>query len=177
MLEKKICLVGAFAVGKTSLVKRFITSMFSERYQTTIGVKVDKKSLTIDEREMALILWDLYGEDEFQTLRLSYLRGASGYLLVIDATRRATLEVARALKKTVEDCLGPVPFVVAVNKIDLHSNLEIHDQDLAAMNQQGWMVFRTSARTGEGVEDTFVALARQLWKPPQKSPRPETPVK
>ena len=84
MLQKKICMVGSFATGKTSLVAKFVYSIFSENYQTTVGVKIDKKTVNIQNKELNFILWDLYGEDEFQKVRLSYLRGSSGYLLIVD---------------------------------------------------------------------------------------------
>ena len=87
MIQKKICMLGAFAVGKTSLVQRFVKSLFSDRYLTTVGVKIDKKIVTVGDTEVSLVLWDLAGEDEFQSVQTSYLRGASGYLLVIDGTR------------------------------------------------------------------------------------------
>ena len=102
MIQKKICMLGGFGVGKTSLVSRFVTSIFSDTYLPTIGVKIDKKSIGVDAHEMTLMLWDIYGQDEFQTVRDSYLRGASGYLLVADGTRHATLETAAALQQKAE---------------------------------------------------------------------------
>src|ERR1700675_4666549 len=90
MLQKKVCMIGSFSVGKTSLIQRFVSSIFSDRYLTTVGVKIDKKVVRVDGEDVTLVLWDLYGEDEFQKMRMSYLRGASGYLLVADGTRRAT---------------------------------------------------------------------------------------
>ena len=98
MIQKKICMIGAFAVGKTSLVEQFVTSLFSEKYQTTMGVKIDKKLVHVMGCDMSMILWDLYGEDEFQKIRRSYLRGAAGYLLVADGSRGDTLtkEIGRA---------------------------------------------------------------------------------
>ena len=78
MIQKKVCMLGAFAVGKTSLVKRFVDSMFSEKYQTTVGVKIDRKRIQLDEQEVNLVLWDIHGEDELQKVRLSYVRGTSG---------------------------------------------------------------------------------------------------
>ena len=80
-------MIGSFAVGKTSLVQQFINSIFSEKYQTTIGVKVDQKKILIGDMEITLIIWDIHGEDEFQKIQLSCLKGASGYLLVMDGTR------------------------------------------------------------------------------------------
>ena len=91
-LKKKICLIGAFAVGKTSLVRQYVYSLFSEKYLSTVGVKIDKKLLVMDGRELELIIWDLHGEDDFQSVRMSYLRGASGCIYVVDGTRRVTLE-------------------------------------------------------------------------------------
>src|SRR4029453_5402347 len=100
MIQKKVCMLGATGVGKTSLVSRFVTSVFSEKYLTTVGVKGDKKTLSGDGGDVTLLLWDIYGQDEFQTVRSSYLRGASGYLLVADGTRQLTLDTARDLQKT-----------------------------------------------------------------------------
>ena len=81
MVQKKVCMLGSFSVGKTSLVRRFVESIFSDTYLTTVGVKIDKKALQVDGNDATLMLWDIYGEDDFQKLRMSYLRGASGFLL------------------------------------------------------------------------------------------------
>lgn len=170
MIEKKICMLGAFAVGKTSLVRRFVTSCFSEQYQTTIGVTVDKKTMTVDDQPVTLVLWDLYGEDEFQKLRRSYLRGASAYLLVLDGMRRATLDIAARIQQTALETLGPVPFVVLINKLDRRSDWEITDQDLAQLTQRGWTVLLSSAKTGQGVEEAFTALTRAMQLTAQEAP-------
>ena len=98
MIQKKICMLGGFAVGKTSLVSRFVSSIFSDKYLTTVGVKIDKKPVSVDGRDVTLMLWDIYGQDDFQTVQPSQLRGMAGYLLVVDGTRRATLDVARQLQ-------------------------------------------------------------------------------
>ena len=98
MIQKKVCMLGGFAVGKTSLVARFVRSIFSEKYLTTVGVKIDKKAVMAGDREVTLVLWDINGQDEFQDVQESYLRGMSGYLLVVDGTRRATLETAAKLR-------------------------------------------------------------------------------
>ena len=162
MIQKKICMLGATGVGKTSLVSRFVLSLFSDTYLTTIGVKVDKKSIAVDGRDVTLMLWDIYGEDEFQTVRPSYLRGASGYLLVADGTRAATLETVRSLQKTAAGVVGEVPFVLVLNKADLANDWRVDDRALWKLAEQGWTVIRTSAKTGEGVEDAFLKLARRM---------------
>ena len=170
MIEKKICMLGAFAVGKTSLVRRFVTSCFSDQYQTTIGVTVDKKTLSMDGRAVTLVLWDLYGEDEFQKLRRSYLRGSSGYLVVLDGMRRATLDIALHIQLAAADTLGPVPFVVLINKLDRRAEWEVTDEDLAQLAQRGWTVLVTSAKTGQGVEEAFAVLTRAMFGTPPETP-------
>ena len=162
MIQKKICMLGAFAVGKTSLVRRYVHSMFDERYQTTVGVKIDKKTLTVDGQDVTLMLWDLYGEDEFQSLRLSYLRGTSGYLLVADGTRPESLDRIHSLQITAERSIGAVPFLVLINKADLADQWAITEDDIADMRERGWNVLRTSAKSGSGVEEAFALLAQEM---------------
>lgn len=161
-MQKKICMLGAFAVGKTSLVSRFVRSVFADRYLTTVGVKVDKKVIAVDGSDVTLMLWDLYGHDDFQSVRTSYLRGASGYLLVADGTRQQTIEIARALQKTANGVLGSVPFVFLLNKSDLESEWQVDERALIRIAELGWPIIRTSAKTGVGVEDAFLRLARDM---------------
>jgi small GTP-binding protein len=158
-LQKKMCLLGGFSVGKTSLVKRFVHSVFSDAYLTTVGVKIDKKTVDVKGQTVHLILWDLAGEDELSSLRMTYLRGASGYLLVADGTRRSTLDVALSLHHRVEAEFGPLPFALLLNKNDLKEQWAISDADLANLRQSGWWVRSTSALTGDGVEEAFRDLA------------------
>jgi small GTP-binding protein len=149
-------------VGKTSLVSRFVRSIYSEKYQTTVGVKIDKKLVQVGGEEVSLILWDLYGEDEFQKLRTSYLRGAAGYLLVVDGTRRETLEKALSLQERAAEAVGPVPFVVVLNKCDLTGQWEIDERAVEELKGRGWETVHGSAKTGEGVEEAFVTLAARM---------------
>lgn len=162
MLQKKICMLGAFAVGKTSLVSRFVHSMFSEKYHTTVGVKIDKKVVELEETSLAMVLWDLHGEDRFQKVRDSYLRGMSGFLLVVDGTRRSTLNTARVLRERAEDVVGGVPFVLVLNKGDLREEWEVEEEDLTQLQEEGWPLIETSAKTGVGVEEAFIWLAGKL---------------
>jgi small GTP-binding protein len=161
-VQKKLCMLGGFSVGKTSLVRRFVQSVFSETYLTTVGVKIDKKPVELTGRIVNLILWDLAGEDDLSSLRMSYLRGASGYVLVADGTRAATLDLALSLRQRVEAEFGPLPFVLLLNKNDLKEQWAIGDADMANLQQNGWWVRSTSARTGEGVEDAFRDLAMRV---------------
>jgi hypothetical protein len=158
-MNKKICMVGSSAVGKTSLVARFVRSIFSEKYLTTVGVKIDKKIVLVEGREVGLVLWDLNGDDEFQKLQMTYLRGAAGYFLVVDGCRRPTLETALDLQERVTDALGQTPFVLAVNKADLREDWEVEAETLAQLRAHGWHIWETSAKTGQGVEEAFQQLA------------------
>jgi len=94
MIQKKVCMVGTSGVGKTSLVAKFVHSIFSDKYLTTVGVKIDKKTVAVDGNEVMLMIWDLAGDDDYQRLQTSYLRGTSGYLLVADGIRQITLDQA-----------------------------------------------------------------------------------
>ncbi len=162
VVQKKICMIGAFATGKTSLVSRFVHSIFSEKYHTTVGVKIDKKIIDIQENKLNLILWDLYGEDEFQKVRMSYLRGCAGYLLVADGTRRNTLEKAVNLQTRVEDAIGKVPFILVINKCDITDEWEIEPTEIDNVIEQGWTVIKTSAKNGVGVEEIFQTIAKKI---------------
>lgn len=162
MIKKKLCMLGATQVGKTSLVQRFVQTIFSDKYHPTVGVKIDKKQVVLGGRDVSLLLWDVQGEDETYTVRPSYLRGASGYLLVVDGARRGTFETACALQETVQTLVGRVPFILILNKTDLSDTWEVDDAAVGALSAKGWTVTRTSALTGQGVEEAFLALAEQM---------------
>lgn len=162
MIQKKICLLGGFGVGKTSLISRYVHSIFSDKYLTTVGVKIDKKSVNVEGTDVDLVIWDIYGQDDFQKIRMSYLRGASGYLLVADGTRRSTLDTALAIHDSAQAVVPDVPFTLVVNKADLAPEWEIDDDLLDVLVKRGWRVIKTSARTGADVEDAFTTLARAM---------------
>ena len=162
MIQKKVCMLGSFSVGKTSLVSRFVKSIFSEAYLTSIGVKIDKKVLRANDEDVALVLWDIHGEDVYQKIRMSYLRSMHGYLLVADGTRRQTLEDALALNERVVQEFGKLPSVLVLNKSYHAERWEIDSAGEAKLAEQGWSVVRTSAKTGDAVESAFAQLARAM---------------
>ena len=162
MLEKKICMLGTLAVGKTSLVRRFVEGIYSEDYHTTIGVKIDKKPVCEAGQDVNLVLWDILGQDRFQSVQPSYWRGMFGYLLVADGTRRNTLDEALTLNQRVVDTGLKVPAILLVNKADLADQWEIGDDRLAQLAQSGWEIMRTSAKTGENVDAAFSRLTSKM---------------
>ncbi|HQR52366.1 MAG TPA: Rab family GTPase [Burkholderiales bacterium] len=159
MFQKKICMLGAFGVGKTSLVRRFVDTLFADSYLTTVGVKLDKKTVTVRNETVNLILWDIAGEDAASTVRTTYLRGSAGYLLVADSTRPVTLQVTRSIQSRAEAEIGKVPFILLLNKCDLVNEWAIADSEIDALTALGWTIRRTSARTGESVEAVFQDIA------------------
>src|SRR5580704_8161874 len=159
MLQKKICMLGSFSVGKTSLVPGFVESIFFDVYQPPIGVKFDRKFVRVNNEDVTLVLWDIHGEDVYQKIHMSYLRGMSGYLLVIDGTRRQTLEDALALNQRVTQEVAKVPAILVLNKSDLVDEWEIDSARESELAAAGWTILRTSAKTGASVEQVFSQLA------------------
>ena len=163
MINKKVCLIGAFGVGKTSLIERFVYNIFSEKYMSTIGVKVDKKEITLENGSgMNLLIWDLAGQEESAELPDSYLRGMSGYLLVADGTRRETLASALRINVKLRERYSRIPFEFLINKSDLMGNWEISPRDYRDYIGRGVPVRLTSARDGTAVEESFTALANRM---------------
>ncbi len=169
--KAKVCLVGDAAVGKTSLVRRFVLDQFEDRYLTTLGTKVSKKALRLDgaagaaDVDVDLMIWDIMGQPGFrELLKDAYFYDAKGVLAVADLTRATTLEDLRNWIRAVESVTGKVPVVVAVNKADLSANAQFSEAEakrLAEEMQAG--LFFTSAKTGANVEDAFRELGRRVF--------------
>jgi small GTP-binding protein len=166
-LKTKVCLVGAKAVGKTSLVRRYVTNMFDERYVTTIGTRVSKKEVRVEfpERELTalvdLTIWDIMGEMGFrELLQDAYFYGANGILAVADLTRRGTLDDLDDWIDGVLKVVGTVPILIAVNKSDLTATPQVRERDVAQFAKAYEAEFLlTSAKTGDRVEAAFDQLA------------------
>ncbi|MCB0099911.1 MAG: GTP-binding protein [Caldilineaceae bacterium] len=166
-ISKKVCLLGPFAVGKTSLVRRFIYNRFEDRYVSTIGVKVSRKIVMTPHNneiiELSIMLWDIAGADEVDELRRSYLNGVAGAILVCDLTRRETIDKMTAYAKAIHAITPQAPLVLAANKLDLMPERAISDQMLQNVAQQlGSSVHLVSAKTGDHVEALFKELASLL---------------
>lgn len=158
----KVCMLGDFGVGKTSLVARFVHATFSEKYLTTVGVKVDSKEVDRAGRAPCkLVVWDIAGRSHLDALNMTYLRGASALLLVADGTRERSLHAALDLLMQSRTLLPEAQVVLAVNKLDLVEQWEIAPAALEELRRT-LPVHETSARTGEGVEAIFVDLATRL---------------
>ena len=124
-------------------------------------MKIDRKDVTVGSATVTLMLWDLAGEDDLAQLKVSHLRGASGYILVADGCRATSFDKAVELQQRIADQLGPLPFVLVLNKSDLRDRWEVQP---AAIAEQGWPTFETSAKAGSGVNEMFLALAGKLME-------------
>jgi small GTP-binding protein len=164
MIQKKICVLGAAGVGKTSLIAQFVYSKFSEKYLSSMGVKIDRKVVQVEDQQVNLMIWDIHGEEKFKKITSSYLRGASGVIMVVDGTRPDTLTVAQEIFQRVEKDVGNIPSVWLLNKADLEDEWCMSDQDQKDLSEQYVSVYRSSAKTGENVEQTFLNIAENMLK-------------
>ncbi|MCE9602326.1 MAG: GTP-binding protein [Gemmatimonadetes bacterium] len=166
MIQKKVCMVGVFGTGKTSLVQQFVHTRFSEKYHSTVGVKIDRKVVELKGGEVTIVLWDLAGRDKDEDIGASYVRGAHGVIYVADGTRKETCEQVADLQRVATAAAGAVPAVIALNKCDLVADWALSSADEAALAARGTL-FRTSAKSGEGVEAMFLAMATALIASPE----------
>jgi small GTP-binding protein len=166
-VSRKISLLGDFAVGKTSTVARSVRNTFSEAYLTSVGVKVDTKTLSDSEGgELRLVLWDIAGANSLDQMRANYIGGSQGLLLVADGTRADTVDTALGLRDQAVKLLGrELPAVLILNKCDLAGEWEVPPQRIGELAER-LPVFSASARTGQGVEEAFAALAAAVAAAP-----------
>lgn len=161
LISKKIVVLGHFGVGKTSLIRRFVTDTFSDNYKVTIGVHITKKVVEISvENTVSLILWDLEGTDDIAAIRESYLLGTHGVVFVFDVSRPSTYQNLNTDLKLVADKIPKVPRIVVGNKSDLVDNDELQsfmDENVASVD------FITSAKTGNAVNELFLKLSTLLY--------------
>jgi small GTP-binding protein len=171
MIQKKICLLGASAVGKTSLVKQYVEGIFSEKYLTSIGVKIDKKQIEITKQDavkhetvnttVQFMIWDIEGIDRYSGFHAKYLRGASAFIIVTDQTRSQSLVEGLDILKMIKE-VTDIPGILAINKSDLPASWHWSETELKEIKQNFSQSFNTSAKSGDGVEAMFSHLAHVL---------------
>lgn len=168
MINRKICLLGAFSVGKTSLVRRFVHEVFDDRYTTTLGTKIETIVVELDSGPVKLVIWDMEGaenaddEADLVTSRMkAYLQGLNGVMLVADGTRAATLETAHRLHQWIKGASPGTPAVLLLNKADLKTQWQMSPQGLEELSES-LKCFSTSALSGTNVDKAFLHLAQVL---------------
>mgnify|MGYP003665579478 FL=1 len=161
MIQKKICLLGASGVGKTSLIKQYVQGIFSEKYLTSIGVKIDKKLVVCEDDSVQLMLWDIEGIDRYCGFQPKYIRGASALIIVVDHTRSQSLVEGIEIFRLARD-VSDIPAILVINKSDLSTAWHWSDDELVDFSRPFIHTFNTSAKTGENVDQLFSVLAQHL---------------
>jgi len=159
MISKKVILTGSFGVGKTSLFEQFLYSKFSKKYLTTIGVKVDKKVININGKDLSMIVWDIAGEVNQDKVPNSYFLGTSAIIYVFDVTRKSTYEGLESDINYLKKMLPNGITAIAGNKVDL-----VNDDFIDELKQSiplPWNIL-TSAKTGQNVEELFQEIGTKL---------------
>jgi small GTP-binding protein len=177
VLLKKVCIIGDFGVGKTSLIRRFVDFQFSDQYLSTVGVKISRKLLLLDKitdaipgkslpQSLQMMIWDIEGQTQFQAIVPSYLQGARGVIIVGDLSRPETIEHVQGHLSLVDSIgLKKVSIMVALNKVDLAQPNASSQQQLITTFQahpEVVGIYTTSAKTGSNVETIFHELAQKI---------------
>ena len=170
VVKLKICMAGEGAVGKTCLIRRYVLDQYEDRYIATLGTKITKKSLRIakpkgpGDIQADVILWDIMGTSTLrELLKEAYYHGAQGILAVADLTRRDTLTALDEWARSIRSVAGDIPTYGVVNKADLEAERDILASEVESFfEERGWSWSYTSAKTGSGVEETFVGLVRRV---------------
>jgi small GTP-binding protein len=162
----KVLLTGAAAVGKTSLVQRFIKNRFQANYKLTVGVDILTKDVEFRPGEIAtLSIWDIGGQQRFEFIRSTFYKGAAGTLLVFDLTREQTYTEIRKWFTEIRQFAGDIPFVLIGNKADLMEDVGVvidRDEARSFAENEGSIYIETSAKTGINVDEAFTELTRRI---------------
>ena len=163
-VKKKICLLGDAAVGKTSLIRKYVLDIFDDKYIGTLGAKVTKKRVLIEHPnenyDLTLAIWDILGQKEFERIQNMAYRGAKGVFLVCDLTRKETLNSLLKWNDSIIKITDEIPTIILANKCDLIGHRDITDdeiQDLASQLNDAPVII-TSAKTGDNVEEAFLKM-------------------
>lgn len=159
---RKICLLGDGAVGKTSLIRRYVFDEFDDEYIMTIGTKVSKKSMEVDKNELTLMIWDILGQKEHTSLHSAYYKGASGAIIVCDFTNKKSMENLTRWVDDFRGVAGNVPVVIAVNKQDIKNKAYLFEEAKKIADNYGAPAIPTSAKTGKNVELLFKMIGERV---------------
>jgi len=165
MISKKITLIGDFSTGKTSLIRRFVDNEFSDKYLSTIGVKISKKVIDVDEQKVQGLIWDIEGGTETKPINQTYLRGMHGCIIASDITRQETVDNVENYINIIQSISKDIPFIVVLNKydkIDEQKAQTVYFDLLLKLGISEERLYFTSAKSGMGVEMVFTTLAKLL---------------
>jgi small GTP-binding protein len=174
-VEKKVCLLGDFGVGKTSLIRRFVENAYDDRYISTLGVKISKKSFVVKDikkkpffkANLTLLIWDLVGQKGFHSIQTSAYKGTNGAFIVYDLSRPKTIDSLDWWISSLFEQTGTIPLIFLANKVDLKEDsvpLELSSKLDAVTKKYNAEFFATSAKTGKNVELAFGSMGKSLTK-------------
>lgn len=161
-LRRKVCLLGAPGVGKTSLVRRFAEGVFEEDYESKLSMGISRGALELGDVTLEMMLWDPGGIEAWGQYNRSFISGASGLAFVVDCTKPSTLDHLLEAQTKGRGFIGSRPSILIVNKIDLTQAFALTKQQLNAAGQLNWYIAQTSAKSGYNVSEAFERLAKMM---------------
>lgn len=161
-LRRKVCLLGAPGVGKTSLVRRFVEHSFDRDQQSSIAMQISKGTVDVGDISLEMMLWDPEGSEAWGQYNRSFISGASGLIFVVDATRPRTLDHLLEAQTKGRGFIGSRPAVLIVNKVDLRADAALTKAQVDAARKLNWHIARASAKSGDHVDEAFTTLAELM---------------
>jgi small GTP-binding protein len=162
----KIAVLGAAGAGKTSLIDRFVERKFTQDYKPTLGASIIAKDISLPNAECRMVMWDIAGQEKYESVRSMYLNGAQGAILVYDVTRRPTFDEIKTkwIKDFQQYAQKNASYILIGNKSDLKDKRNVSTEDGKKLAEQlNTKIFiETSAKTGENVEKAFIALVQDI---------------
>jgi small GTP-binding protein len=163
----KIILIGDASTGKTSLINRYVTNMYHDKYICTIGVDFMMKSVTYEDQVIKLQIWDTAGMEKYKQITTSYYRGAQAAIVCFDLTSRASFESVQRWIDDFSQFYNPMfqkSLVIVGNKADLVSEREVTAEQIENFRKiNNYAYYETSAKMGDNVEELFQSLAKGLY--------------
>lgn len=159
---KKICVLGDFAVGKTSMIRRYVLDEFDDRYITTLGTKITKKTMNLEGRELTFQIWDIVGNIKFTKIQGQYYQGSDGAFIIFDVTRRDTIDNVSKWADMFLEVAKNAKLVFIANKVDLEATFDFEAMMKDVAKNYDASTFRTSAKIGTQVEDAFQTLGTRI---------------
>ena len=162
----KILTIGESGVGKTCILRRFVENKFLKNHLATIGIDFKTKTLNINNQEIKLKIWDTAGQERFRNITTQYYKGADGIVLIYDVTDDASYEkirdwMAQILSNTKREDIG---LVLLGNKCDMEPRAVTEEQGNKMAEELQVSYFETSALTGQGINEAFNELTRDIMK-------------
>jgi small GTP-binding protein len=161
-LRRKVCLLGAKGVGKTSLVRRLVEDRFEDDEAESTALSIFRRTLELDDVSLEMVLWDPAHSESSEQFHRSFISGASGLVFVVDSARPSTLDQLLQAQVAERGFIGLRPAILILNKSDLHDDFALSAAQLRTAESVNWHIVRASAKTGENVEQAFTTLAERM---------------